>query len=66
MLTTNSTPSKFAGLMCSGDYFESIGENQRNVAFIPTSAHGTNPASASLCGLTIVPISAWTMVKYQR
>ena len=47
---------EFAGLMCIRDYFESIGENQRNVAFIPTSAHGTNPASASLCGLTIVPI----------
>ena len=47
---------EFAGLMCIRDYFESIGEHKRNVAFIPTSAHGTNPASASLCGLTIIPI----------
>jgi glycine dehydrogenase len=47
---------EFSGLMCIRDYFEAIGEPHRNIAFIPTSAHGTNPASASLCGLTIVPI----------
>ncbi|MEK9727379.1 MAG: aminomethyl-transferring glycine dehydrogenase [Candidatus Margulisiibacteriota bacterium] len=47
---------EFAGLMCIRDYFESKGESNRNVAFIPTSAHGTNPASASLCGLKIIPI----------
>ena len=47
---------EFAGLLCIRDYFESIRQGHRNVAFIPTSAHGTNPASAALCGLTIVTI----------
>jgi glycine dehydrogenase len=47
---------EFAGLMCIRDYFKSIGEPERTIALIPTSAHGTNPASASLCGLTIIPI----------
>jgi len=47
---------EFLGLLCIRDYFASIGEGHRNIAFVPTSAHGTNPASASLCGLTIVSI----------
>ena len=47
---------EFAGLMCIRDYFESINESHRDVALIPTSAHGTNPASASLCGLKIVQV----------
>ena len=47
---------EFAGLMCIRSYFDSIGEKNRDIAFIPTSAHGTNPASASLCGLKIIPI----------
>jgi glycine dehydrogenase len=47
---------EFSGLMCIRDYFKSIGESQRTIALIPTSAHGTNPASASLCGLTIIQI----------
>ena len=47
---------EFSGLLCIRDYLISIGETQRDIAFIPTSAHGTNPASASLCGFKIVPI----------
>ena len=47
---------EFAGLMCIRDYFQSINESHRDIALIPTSAHGTNPASASLCGLKIVQI----------
>ena len=42
--------------MCIRSYFDSINQSHRNIALIPTSAHGTNPASASLCGLTIVPV----------
>ena len=42
--------------MCIRSYLNDIGESHRNIAFIPTSAHGTNPASASLCGLKIVQI----------
>jgi len=37
-------------------YQESIGQGNRNICLIPTSAHGTNPATAQLCGMKIVPI----------
>lgn len=48
---------EFAGLMCIRDYLASIGESHRDIAIIPTSAHGTNPASAALCGLRIIPVA---------
>ena len=51
---------EFSGLLCIRDYLISIGETKRDIAFIPTSAHGTNPASASLCGFKIVPIKTIT------
>lgn len=38
-------------------YHESRGDSDRNVCLIPLSAHGTNPATASLCGMKIVPVS---------
>jgi len=36
--------------------FQARGDNHRNVCIIPTSAHGTNPASAAMCGMSIVTI----------
>jgi glycine dehydrogenase len=48
---------EFAGLLCIRDYLKSIGEGHRDIALIPTSAHGTNPASAKLCGLKIIPVN---------
>ncbi len=45
---------EYAGLLVIQAYHQSRGEAQRNVALIPTSAHGTNPASAAMCGLKIV------------
>jgi glycine dehydrogenase len=47
---------EYAGLNAIRKYHESIGEGHRNVCLIPTSAHGTNPASANLCGMKIVPV----------
>merc|ERR1719471_2497170 len=47
---------EFAGLMAIKKYHESRGEGHRNICLIPTSAHGTNPASAVMCGLKVVPI----------
>ena len=38
-------------------YHESRGEGRRNVCLIPLSAHGTNPASASMAGLQVVPVT---------
>lgn len=38
-------------------YHESRGDHHRNICLVPTSAHGTNPATAQLCGMKIVPIN---------
>ena len=37
-------------------YLESIGQGHRNVCIIPVSAHGTNPASAAMCGMQVVTV----------
>ena len=37
-------------------YLEQKGETGRNVCLIPISAHGTNPASAQMAGMKVVPI----------
>jgi glycine dehydrogenase len=47
---------EYAGLLVVRAYNESRGEGQRNVCLIPTSAHGTNPASAVMCGFRVVPV----------
>lgn len=47
---------EFAGLMAIKKYHESRGEGDRNICLIPTSAHGTNPATAVMCGMKVVPI----------
>ncbi|MFB2894411.1 aminomethyl-transferring glycine dehydrogenase [Aerosakkonemataceae cyanobacterium BLCC-F50] len=48
---------EYAGLLVIRKYHENRGENHRNVCLIPQSAHGTNPASAVMCGLKVVPIA---------
>lgn len=45
---------EYAGLMVIRAYHESRGESHRNVVLIPSSAHGTNPASAVLAGMQVV------------
>ncbi len=45
---------EFAGLMVIKAYHEDRGDHHRNICIIPTSAHGTNPASAALAGMKIV------------
>jgi glycine dehydrogenase len=47
---------EYAGLLVIQAYHRSRGEGQRNVALIPSSAHGTNPASAAMCGMNIVVV----------
>ena len=47
---------EFAGLLVVRAYHESRNEAHRNVCLIPTSAHGTNPASAVLAGMQVVPV----------
>jgi glycine dehydrogenase len=45
---------EYAGLMVIRAYHMSRGDHHRNVALIPTSAHGTNPASAVMAGMKVV------------
>lgn len=45
---------EFAGLMVIRAYHESRGDNHRNICLIPSSAHGTNPASAVMAGMKVV------------
>ena len=48
---------EYAGLMVIRAYHRHRGESQRNMCLIPVSAHGTNPASAAMCGMTVVPVA---------
>jgi len=47
---------EYAGLLTILDYHKSRGDDKRNVCLIPESAHGTNPASAVMAGMKIVPV----------
>jgi glycine dehydrogenase len=47
---------EYAGLMVIRAYHEQRGQGQRNICLIPVSAHGTNPASAVIAGLKVIPI----------
>jgi glycine cleavage system P protein (glycine dehydrogenase) len=48
---------EFAGLMVIRAYHRSRGQGQRDVVLIPASAHGTNPASATMAGLRVVVVA---------
>ena len=48
---------EYTGLMVIRAYQEERGEKERNICLIPVSAHGTNPASAVIAGLKVVPVA---------
>lgn len=48
---------EYAGLLVIRKYYEAKGHSNRNICLIPSSAHGTNPASASLAGLQVVVVA---------
>ena len=48
---------EYAGLLVIRAYHESRGEAKRSVCLIPNSAHGTNPASAVMAGMNVVPVA---------
>ena len=48
---------EYAGLLVIRAYHEARGQGHRQICLIPTSAHGTNPASAAMCGFTVVPVA---------
>ena len=49
---------EYAGLLTIKGYHESRGDHHRDVMLIPISAHGTNPASAVMCGMKVVVVKA--------
>jgi len=56
-LQSNSgAQGEYAGIVAITRYHASRGEGHRNICLIPKSAHGTNPASAQMCGLQIVVV----------
>ena len=47
---------EFTAMRCIQEYHRDIGESHRNKVIVPDSAHGTNPASAAMCGYEIIEI----------
>ena len=47
---------EYAGLLTIRAYHMQRGDSERNICLIPTSAHGTNPASAVMAGMKVVPV----------
>ncbi len=48
---------EYAGLLVIRGYHEKRGDTHRNICLIPTSAHGTNPASAVMAGMNVVAVA---------
>lgn len=48
---------EYAGLLAIRAYHRSRAEEHRNICLIPASAHGTNPASATMCGMKVVVVA---------
>ncbi|HCL63904.1 MAG TPA: glycine dehydrogenase (aminomethyl-transferring) [Rhizobium sp.] len=58
MQPNSGAQGEYAGLLTIRNYHLSRGDTHRIVCLIPTSAHGTNPASAHMAGMTVVPVKA--------
>ena len=58
MQPNSGAQGEYAGLLAIAEYHRSRGEGHRNICLIPTSAHGTNPASAQMVGWTVVPVAS--------
>ena len=56
MQPNSGAQGEYAGLLAIRLYQESIGQSHRDICLIPSSAHGTNPASASMMGMRVVVI----------
>jgi glycine dehydrogenase len=57
MMPNAGSQGEYTGMQVIRAYHESRGEEHRNICLIPTSAHGTNPASAVMAGMKVVPIN---------
>ncbi len=58
MQPNSGAQGEYAGLLAIRGYHASRGEEHRNVCLIPTSAHGTNPASAQMVGWKVVTVKS--------
>ncbi|WP_170766651.1 aminomethyl-transferring glycine dehydrogenase [Ruegeria lacuscaerulensis] len=58
MQPNSGAQGEYAGLMTIRNYHASRGEGHRNICLIPTSAHGTNPATANMVGYKVVPVKS--------
>ena len=47
---------EYAGLLTINKYLQATGQGNRKICLIPKSAHGTNPASAILAGMKVIPV----------
>ncbi|TMO53208.1 aminomethyl-transferring glycine dehydrogenase [Pseudoalteromonas phenolica] len=57
MQPNSGAQGEYAGLIAIRKYHESRGEGHRNVCLIPSSAHGTNPASAQMASMKVVVVA---------
>jgi glycine dehydrogenase len=57
MQPNSGAQGEYAGLLVIRAYHRKKGENHRNVCLIPSSAHGTNPASAHMAGMEVIVIA---------
>ena len=58
MQPNSGAQGEYAGLLTIAEFHRNNGEEHRNVCLIPTSAHGTNPASAQMVGWKVIPIQS--------
>jgi len=56
LMPNSGAAGEYAGLMVIREYHKNRGDEQRNVVLIPSSAHGTNPASAIMAGMKVVVV----------
>jgi len=56
MQPNSGAQGEYAGLLTISEYHAARGEGHRNICLIPTSAHGTNPASAQMVGWKVIPV----------
>ena len=57
MQPNSGAQGEYAGIVTILRYLASCGQSARNICLIPQSAHGTNPATAQMCGLSIVSVN---------
>jgi len=58
MQSNSGAQGEYAGLLTIRAYHAARGEEHRNICLIPMSAHGTNPASAQMAGMKVVPVQS--------